>query len=275
MPIRFFPNQQNFIKSVLTHPCARPWYIWVETFLPAFIELLFTTAVFDLNDAIRAHGETIVREGKGRKGKRHSPRIRVTGHKNPVDRWAQRGLKTLLVITEPLERIGFIWLLYSAVDQFFLNWQTLLESSDFCSNPINSGPLQLSRGPGTVSIVASFIPVILNVELQDRAGWPHSTLSAAIPEGVYAASFALTVIGPIGGVTNVKIRLRTPGAFGDDVTESDPLALANGEEGSMVVRHDFFYPVIGGGTITWEVGGESIPIGIETVKGHMFCMRTG
>lgn len=275
MGIRFFPNEQNFIRSIITHPCARPWYIWAETFLPAFLELLITVTLFDVEDAIRAHGESITRDKAGAKGKRHSPRIKTSGQPTAVDRWAQKGLKTLLVVTKPLETIGFTWLLYSAVDQFFFNWQTLLELSDFCKSPIDSGPLQRSRGAGTVSLVVGGVPVILGNALQNRGGWANNSLGATLPEGVYQSSFTLTVLGPIGGLTNLWIRLRTPGVFGNDITQSDPLALLHGEEGTMVVQHSFWYPLIGGGTITWEIGGETIPAGIETVKGHMFCQRSG
>jgi len=273
--LTLFRKQANFIKSMIVHPCARPWYIWLQTFTPAFIKLLITVNLFDVEDAIRGHGEQIVREKGGRGGKKHSPRIKTQGRPTAADRWSQKGLKTLLVVTKPLETIGFTWLVFSAVDEFFYDWQTLLELSDFCKFPIDSGPLQLARGPGFVSIVVGFIPVILNVDRQNRAGWPHSTLSANVPEGVYSATFSLGVKGPVGGASNIKIRLRTPGAFGDDITESEPIALAHNEEGDMIVQHSFWYPLIGGGALTWEIGGETIPIGIETTKGHMTCQRSG
>jgi len=275
MALELFRKQANFIKTFLVHPCARPWYIWVQTFVPSFIKLLITVNLFDIEDLIRGHGEDIVREKGGRGGKKHTPRIKTQGQPTRADRWSQKGLKTLLVVTSPLEKIGFTWLIFSAVDQFFYDWQTLLELSDFCNSPIESGPLQLSRGPGFVSIVIGFIPVILNIEPQNRAGWPHSTLSANVPEGVYQASFSLKVFGPVGGASNLKIRIRTPGAFGDDVTESEALQLDAGQEGAMSVSHSFWYPLIGGGAVTWEVGGETIPIGIETNGGHFTCQRSG
>ena len=254
---------------MLTHPCARPWFVYVELFIPAFIKLLITVAIFDVEDAIRAHGETIVRDKKGGKKKRHGIRTRVVGQQTRVDRYAMKGLKILLVVTKPIELIGFTWLLFSAVDQFFSDWQTLLENSDYCVDRGQQGPLTLQRVGGNSSIVVGFIPVIMNIESQDRAGWPHSSLSATLPRGEYRCVFSMTVIGPIGGVNNVIIRVRTPGAQGADITESDPLALAPGEEGDLVVSHRFFYPLVGGGTVTWEIGGETIPAGIETVKGFM------
>lgn len=273
MAFELFRNEANFIRTMITHPCARPWFIWVETFLPAFIKLMITVTLFDVEDAIRAHGESLAGTKKGRKGKRHTPRIKTKGQIKPVERYYQKGLKTLLIVTEPLEKIGFTWLVFSAVDEFFYDWQTLLEQSDYCVDRGQAGPLQLKRGPGFISIVVGFIPVILNIEAQDRAGWPHDSIGAALPLGRYTCLFALTVIGPFGGAANLKIRIRTPSSFGDDVTESEALALGEGQEGSMVVSHNFNYPLIGGGTLTWEIGGETIPIGIEAVKGHMTVFR--
>ncbi len=264
-----FRKQANFIKAMITHPCARPWFVYLELFFPAFIKLLITVVLFDVEDAIRAHGEGIVRDKKGDKKKRHGIRVKTTGQATPVDRYAQKGLKILLVVTKPIELIGFTWLIFSAVDQFFYDWQTLLENSDFCVDRGQTGPLTLQRGQGFISIVVGFIPVILNIESQDRAGWPHSSLSVALPFGRYRALFGLTVVGPPGGVTNVIIRLRSEGAFTTDITESDPLALASGEEGDLVAQHDFAFPLVGGGSLTWEIGGETIPAGIEALKGHM------
>lgn len=258
---------------MISHPCARPWFVYVELFVPAFIKLMITVVLFDIEDAIRAHGESIVRDKRGGKKKRHGIKLKAVGQPTKVDRYAQKGLKILLVVTKPLELIGFSWLLFSAVDQFFSDWQTLLENSDYCVDRGQSGPLTLQRGPGQVSILESFVPVILNINAQNRAGWAHSSISAALPFGSFKSFFALTVIGPTGDAQTIRIRIKTPGALGSDTTESDNLALPVGEEGSMVVQHNFTFPLIGGGTITWEVGGVTIPIGIETVKGHMTVFR--
>ena len=273
MGTQLFRNEANFIKSMITHPCARPWFIYLETFLPAFIKLLITVVLFDVEDAIRAHGETITKDKKGGKGKRHTPRIKTQGQPKAIDRYAQKGLKVLLVVTSPLEKIGFTWLVFSAVDRFFYDWQTLLENSDFCVDRGQAGPLTRGRGPGFVSIVESFIPVILTNLLQDRGGWDDGPIAGALPQGRFTAVFALTVIGPLFGAGNIIIRIRTPGAFGSTTTESEPLALGQDEEGSMIVVHNFFLPLVGGGSITWEIGGETIPIGINTVKGHMTVFK--
>lgn len=273
MGLEFFRKEANFIKALITHPCARPWFVYVETFLPSFVKLMITLVIFDIEDAIRAHGEGIVRDKQGGKKKRHSPRIKSQGQPRKIDRYAQKGLKILLVVTEPLEKIGFTWLVFGALDEFFYDWQTLLEESDYCVDKGQSGPLTLHRGPGFISFVIGFVPVILPNLLQDRGGWHVSGTFADLPRGTFTCVWALTVKGGHNGTPNIIIRVKTPGAFGPDTTESDPITLAQDEEGSLVVRHSFFFPLIGGGRISWEIGGNTIPIGIEAVKGHMTVFR--
>ena len=273
MGIELFRKEANFIKDLITNPCARPWFVYVETFLPAFLKLMITVVLFDVEDAIRAHGESIVRDRKGKKGKRHSPRIKAQGSPRKIDRYAMKGLKVLLVVTEPLEKIGFTWLVFSAVDQFFYDWQSLLETSGYCLTSDQLGPLTRGRGPGLVSFLEAGVPVILNNMLQNRASWPTTSLGAALPGGRFVAVFGLTVIAPQSGIPFVWIRLRTDSAFGPSITRSDVLTLAPFEQADLVVRHEFFHHLVSGGSIVWEVGGSTIPIGIETVKGHMSVFK--
>lgn len=273
--IELFPNQKNFIKSIISHPCARPWYVWIETFIPSFIVLLATVAFFDVEDAIRDHGKQISgKSGKGRKG-RHSPKIRVAGRKQTIERWQQKGLRTLLVVTQPLENLGFAWLLYAGVDQFFHAWQTLLENSDFCTQPIVSGPMQRTRGPGFISFVESGAAVIMTDGIQNRGAWPNNVFIVTLPEGLFNAFFVIKVKGPIGGVDPVWCQLRAIGFFGATDFRSETVALNEGEEGTMLISARFFLPFQGGGTLSWSIGGSTIPAGIECVSARVIVQRVG
>ena len=270
-----YPGTRNFIKTQIMHPCAKPWWVWVETFFPAFIKLAITVTLLDFNDALRARGKKIsggglMQSGRGR-GIKQKIKMGLIG--TTVNRFSQRGLRTLLVVTQPLEFIGLAWLLYAATDRFFYDWQTLLENSGYCLTSDALGPLTLSRGPGFISIVESGIPVILNIDDQNRASWAHSSISASLPFGRYSAVFALTVIGPLFGASGMWVQLRSSFLGFDEITRSPLLDLAQGAEGSMTLRHEFTYQTIAGGALTWEIGGVSIPIGIEAVKGFMSVFK--
>lgn len=274
-PSQIFPNEINFIKTIVAHPCARPWYVWVETFLPAFLLLFLTVQLFDVEDAIRAHGEMITRDKKGGKKKRHTGKVPTGGARTRTNRWSQGALKTLLVVTKPLELVGFTWLLYSAVDQFFFNWQTLLEKSTFCEQPIESGPMQRVRGVGFISFVEFGSTIIMTSLRQNRGAWATNVFTVELPQGLFTAGLGMTVKGPIGGVDPVWIELEVTGFFGTGNFRSDEIAILPGAEGSMTVLARFFLPGSGGGLMSWRIGGSTIPAGIEVVRGHVFVHRTG
>ena len=275
--IRFFRDEANFIKRIALHHCARPWYVYVETFFPTFIELVITVAIFDVEDALRAHGEKIAAEGKskGRRKGRHTPKIRITTRDLGIARYTLLGLRTVLFVTKPLELIGFAWLLLSAVDDFFYNWMTLLEKSDFCTQPIESGPLSRSRGPGFVGILPGGQPVPLPVVEQNRGAWATNNITVDLPQGLHTCIWALTVRAPAGGVGDVRLKLRIVGNLGPSIVEGDPVDIPHRAEVDLLIIVEFFLFTGGGGSIVWELAGEAIPVGIETVKGNMSVWRSG
>jgi hypothetical protein len=275
--VEFYPNTNNFIKTMISHPCARPWYVWVETFFPAVIELAFMVVLFDVEDALRAHGEKIVREGGRRpmRGGRHAPRIRQTVRETKAQKYTRLGLKTLLVVTKPIELIGFVWLLYGATDRFFYNWQTLMELSDFCTQPIVSGPMQRSRGPGFIGILPGGAVTPMTVGEQNRGSWPNNEFGVTLPQGQFTAFFALTVTAPLFGVNDVRVRLRISRITGTFFIEGDPVDLKWSEVSDLLVNADFFLPTVAGGSMTWELVGQGVPAGIFCSKGHVMAMRTG
>lgn len=273
--ITLAPKARNFASYMQFHMCARPWWVYIETFLPAFLKLVLFIGILDVEDLLRGHGESITREGgrRARGRKRHIPKTRQPVKETGTQRWSRRGLKTLLVVTTPLELIGFAWLVYSATDQFFQDWQTALMFSGYCEDPVESGPLQRARGPGFISIVTGFVPVIMTNNLQNRALWSTTVFKVDLPPGQYGGFFGLMLQGPIGGVSGVKIRLRYSSVFGDLSTESEPISLAFMEEGALTVRADFGFRFGFPGTLTWEIGGATIPAGIWCVRGHVTVIR--
>ncbi len=272
-----FQGEANFIKYMLTNQCARPWYVYVETFIPAFLELLFTVTLLEIDDLIRAHGQKISSEGgnKSGRGGRHTPAIKTTGGKTPVERYMQKGLKTLLIVTQPLENLGYAWLLYSAVDEFFYNWQTLIEQAPFCTQPIESGPYSRSRGGGFVTINMSGFPIIMTTLTQNRASWVGTTIKLLVPQGHISYLFAATIGSPPGGITGVTIRLKITDAFGTRYQETEAQNIEARTTKDFILSERFFVPTGGGAEVQWELRGPAVPAGIWCAKARVIFSRVG
>lgn len=275
MPIDFFPGQKNFLRNLFTADCAEPWYVYAETFLPAAIKLVIFTGFRDAEDLLRGHGEDISRDRSGGRKKRHSGRYVGAGRQTTVQRFSQKGLRTLLVLTAPLEFIGFHWLIYAQLDQFFYDWQSLIDLRGECKAPASGGPMQLSRGFGVISLVVGGVPVIMSNELQNRAGWSHSTLSGTLPAGQFNGVFGLSVQAIAGAVPGVWIQLRVGGILGDTIIRSDTVTAVSGQPVDLSVGGTWSFLSAGGGTITWEIGGNTVPAGIICTQGHLSVVRTG
>lgn len=271
-----FEKQANFIKFMVTDPCARPWFVYAETFLPAFLELLLTIAFIDLNDIVRAYGESIAEGGGGKKGKRkrHTPKIKTLGAKTEVERYMQKGLKTLLVVTQPLENIGYAWLLYSAVDDFFYDWQTLIETAPYCTKNDQWGPLSRARGPGFITILPGGFPIIMTTLTQNRSGWTTNTISAEVPAAQNSALFAATIGAPPGGITDVFIRLKVVDGFNTTYFESDKQDIPEKGLRDFVISQDFYVFSIGGAAVSWELVGPAVPAGIYCDKARVILFRS-
>jgi len=271
------PKTANFVNDIIFHPCARPWYVYVETFAPAFLNLLLMVSFFDLEDALRAHATFISgKAGRGGHGRKlHKMKFTRSGRETKTQRYAAKALRTLLIITSPLEAIGFAWLLYAATDEFFYDWQTLLNASTFCSQPIFSGPLQRRRGPGNIPILPGGQPTRMPIAVQDRGAWATSNISADLPQGQFTAIFALTVRGPNNRIEGVHLRFRVTGIFGTFLLDDDPISIERKEWVDLLFKADFFLFGGAGGAIVWELVGQAVPIGLESEKGRIMVVRTG
>lgn len=270
MAIGLFPKAENFASEIVVHGCARPWFVYVETFIPAFLKLFLTLAILDLEDLLRAHAKAKVGEKLGglRGGLTHGSRGPYANANRKVTRFSQQALKTLLIITEPLEKIGFAWLLYNSTEQFFYDWQLLLQRSQFCSDAGLAGPFQRSRPGGTnIGILPEGSATPLPTIEQNRANWPNEGFRVDLPPGFYTCIWALEVEGPLGGITGVQARLRLSGITLTPFFDGDTSDFAEGQAGSVMVKGDFTLPF--GGSIGWELRGPAVPVGLLCNGAHV------
>jgi hypothetical protein len=271
----FFPQAANFSKKIVASPCARPWFVYVETFFPAFIKCWITLSILDFNDLVRARGEQIVRDGAraSRRSISKAGRVRLIGFEPPHERVTSKGLKTLLRLTQPLETIGFMVLLYSATEEFFFDWSTLILRQPYCEAPIQDRPFSRSRPSGRVGILPGGDIVPLPVLDNNGAGYFSSAFQVVVPPGAYDAIFALNLQHDGPGTVEARARINYQGSGASGSIESDTVTLEDGVSAGVIASGSIFFPFPFGGTITWELVGTAVPVGLACEYGHMIVMR--
>lgn len=274
---RLFPNAANFYKQIVFHNCARPFYIYVETFLPAFIQFFALVSIPLFDDLVRERADRIARAGARASGRgfrhRKKPRWQVQDLK--TERFNQKGLRFILTITEPLEKAGFAFLLINGADQFYYNWTSLLLTSTFCDQPILSGPLSRSRMGGSISILPGGAGIPMTTLDQNRAGWVNNSFGMTPPAGIINAMAGVTVTGPSGGITGVKVRLSFTSLTGTANIDSDPVDIVEGEESDLVVQTEVFLSSLGARSLTWQLVGPAVPVGLKSKQAFVTVSRSG
>lgn len=268
MPL--FPGPAAFIENIIFHPCARPWFIYALTAIPAAIKAIATVRYIDLEDIMRegakdfAHGP---RKGTGRSA-RHSIRGLLQDDAGPRKHWAQKGVQHLLRATAPLEYLGFTALLLGAADRFFYDWQALLLAWRYCEGDPDSGPFQMERQADFV-FVGSYQ---MDTLLQNRSGWSHNTVQVSLPPGNYFSCLSLNAGYHGLGTATINTFLRADLGLVFKTEKSDNLSLTAGQSGDMVVVNQFFLPF--GGNLTWGLEGDPVPTGYTSTGGSVIVMRS-
>ena len=216
---RFAPKARNFIFNEISHPCARPWYLYLQTFAPAFLKLFITLILLQLDDVIRDYA--IVRAGDAPDGARrrgsHFRKLRGANQATKSQKIFRQGLITVLKVTAPLEAIGFVWLMYTAGDQFFYDWQSLLKKSDFCSRPANTGPLSRTDPPSQIGAQPFGQGFGYATLVQNRASWSTQPTRALVPEGNIDIMATLTVQRDFSNLDGVALGIRV--SIGGKISE--------------------------------------------------------
>lgn len=272
---RFLPGAANFVHDMLYSGCSRPFYIYALTFIPAFLDAIITLRTWDLNDMVRKTGETLAPPGGKRRGVRHGRGVKTgkalsgTGR----ERVYRQGLRTLLFLTAPLEKIGFAVLLYSVVDNFYYNWLMYLDDADACIKPDFYGPLHRRATDYDWSCLPNGGPASLPDLISDPAGWGSSAFSASLPIGRYTIMFAGTIVGASGGPQGYRLRLLVTGALGHGEYLGEVRTIDSGDTGDLVVTADVLLPFVTGGNVGWELVGPAVPVGVHVTQGDIIIQR--
>lgn len=270
----FFPNASEFFEKIVYHPCARPWYVWVQAGVVAYIELAALVTIPFWDDLARMGGEHLVGEGKRRRAvKKHGRKVVAVEKPTKREKYYAKGLNTLLVITQPLETIGFAYLLWAAGDHFFYRFASLLDQSAYCVAAFNSGPLSRNSSGGMVAHPAGPTAMPLPNLEQDRGLWGSTPFTATLPIGRFFAAFAITITGPAGGPSDWEAQLHVTQAGLTKIYRGGKVTAQTGEDIDLLVSAEFILVSIFGGTMQWRLDGPGVPIGIAMKRAHMIVWR--
>lgn len=253
----------NFIKTIVTHPCADPWFVLIETFLPAALKLGWTLTAPDWEDILRGYAEGYARLGKGGRGGRkgHAPRVQLPVRGPVLPYQVSNLLRTTLFITKPLETLGWWWLVWNATDEFWSDWNSLLLHNAYCTADPTTGPLQQYSNDLNVFFSPGQQSAGLPLIEQDRAGWAHNAFGCNVPGGAYAVVFTAqwTRDASLGELPGCKLWVECDGAApGLRYVESEEFTLTPGSSVGCTVTARFWNLAISG-SITWGVTGLATP----------------
>ena len=268
---RFAPKARNFIFNEISHPCARPWYLYVQTFIPAFLKLFITLILLQLDDVIRDYA--IVRAGDAPDGARrrgsHFRKLRGSNQATKSQKIFRQGLITVLKVTAPLEAIGFVWLMYTAGDRFFYDWQGLLNMSDFCSRPAFTGPLSRTDPPSQIGSQPFGQGFGYATLVQNRASWSTQPTRALVPEGNIDMMATLTVqrdFSPLDGVA-LGFRVNVGGKTHEFIGES--MTIPDDHPVDLIVRGEVRANVGQTAIIVWLLFGPATGTGMQCHDGDV------
>lgn len=272
--IRFAPKARNFMLDIVANPCARPWYVYVETFVPAFINMLLTVAILDLSDWFRrASVESLdvdTRTQRQRVGGGHFVKWNVPDEPDAARKVSRLGLATVLKVTMPLEIIGFSYLLYSQTDKFYYNWGTLLSEQPFCQNAPITGPLSRTDPPSQVLTSPTGQGFGYNTLEQNRAGWFTSPLTAVVTARLIDVVATIRVKRNFSTLQGVRLGVSI--RFGGDpkVFLSPPVDVGTEQFVDLVVRGQRNQSNDFPAGVEWFLVGPASGTGLQVESGDVF-----
>jgi len=249
----------NAVTRIVQNPCQTPWQLYFETALPAAgraTVMLFSTNVGQVIRGFARPRGTGLRTHRRRGGR---PRRRgislpelgdATGKRLPGARKARgrnvtTGVKNLWRIDNALQQGLFWWLIVDLVDEFFINWATVLETTSFCEldNPAALGGERANFGDPVTSsasrIVYPFDTVVFPFETGVQGSFGIG------PSWRGPTFVALTLpIAHAGGDEGVFAQLQLrPGAAPDEVIAGSNVEfLAPNTIAALTLTVDLFAP---------------------------------
>ena len=274
-------DRVNYVIDFAQNPCDAPWAVYVETALPAALDLFIALATFGLDDIVRGyfrpkglrsyrHGRRGRRAGRVFRGIPEPGELiarRLPGFERARGRRVSNGVKTLWLIDGVLQRGLWYWLLIDEFSEFFYNWTSMLNKTEFCQKA-NQGRALATKDQLTGAFRDNWLGFGVAAISYEQGPIQIANLSAQALSGVWQLVLAASV-------TNTGT---SPGdAFLGLARGTDPTPL-NQDQGQVLPGQTIGLVVTQGLTVLdpgftalWKLG-ES-PMVFEDIS--LFAIQTG
>jgi len=272
-------HPMNWVKYILTHRCADPYFVLLETFLPAFVAMMYNLTLPDWKDILRDFAEKYERGGFGRSGsgviKSHISRGKTVAKRGPEPYGRFNGLRLTLFLTQPQETIGWWISVYSESGLFWKRWQTLLEQQRYCTDD-RPGPFQRTDPAAAYAFNPTEGAVLLDFLEQNRDGWANNNVFVSLPPGEYIAIFVCQIDPNFSNLAQQDCYLWLQpsdfGLFGQKI-KGQVFTCKPGAGGGGAITLTFRILSFSGG-IAWGAGGNNA-VGAAVGTGHVIVSGTG
>jgi len=275
----FAPATGNMISKLIFHPCSVPFQVYVETFTPCFLKMVLTIITWDLNDIIRNYGYAIAEppNRRGSKRKRHIRPIKVSPRLSPAAATASNALNHVLKWSEPLEKIGYMMLLYHATEQFSRDWMSMLYNFEHCGKPESEGPYQAHCDPHNVGATGTPVLLALPFVDQNRANWSRGVANCSLPNGHFSITLEATFHNQAVNPATFSVGFFAALTVGQQPYQSATITLGPGATGSVCFQRDIFVPLLTGTDIIWWTECQPLPIGqrVEAASISIYQFQPG
>lgn len=257
------PKAANFLQYIWQNDCARPWFVYVETFAPAFIKLAVTLSLWQWDDVVRSVAGSVAGGAASTKGGKTHVRKKTIAVTDPENRERayRRGLRTLLVITKPIEIVGFTYLIYGAGDQFFADWQSLLEESVYCTRQAIMGPYGRSGADFALLANPDGQGFGLDTLEYNAPNFGDTTAAVTLPAGVFNVAIGMKVSRQGGTAANVAPGFRLFGGGDSKILIGETATVTPDEPADLVYGGSVTVPFGETRSMSWELFGDDIPTG--------------
>ncbi len=160
-PPGFF-KKVNYVVDFVLDPCHAPIIVYIELAAVPFGDLVLAWLTFGWDDVVRGYlrptralrGGRSFRRGKRPKGWRRLPGYlkkipgigddvgnwlgkKIPGNKELAGRTISQGEKFVWIIDGLIQRLLLYWLIADITSDFFYEWATLIDATEFCEQRTN------------------------------------------------------------------------------------------------------------------------------------------